>query len=62
MSREAVGLSYYYDAKIEGVEHKIRDKTHNLRRLEAQRNELNTQGHITPLPSTLFVTNGPIVQ
>jgi len=43
MSREAVGLAYYYDAKIEGVEHKIRDKTHNLRRLEAQRNELNTQ-------------------
>lgn len=44
MSRNAVGLTYYYDAKIEGVEHKIRDKKHNLRRLEAQRNELNTQG------------------
>ena len=50
MSREPVGVSYYYDAKIEGVEHKIRNKTHNLRRLEAQRNELNTQGHSTTAP------------
>lgn len=34
----------YYKSKIEALELLIKDKTHNLRRLEAQRNELNTQG------------------
>lgn len=38
------GLKNYYKAKIEELEIKIKDKSHNLRRLEAQRNELNTQG------------------
>lgn len=39
-----VGLRGYYRVKIEELELQIKDKSHNLRRLEAQRNELNTQG------------------
>lgn len=38
------GLKAYYRSKIEELELNVKDKTHNLRRLEAQRNELNTQG------------------
>ena len=38
------GLKSYYKAKIEELEIMARDKQHNLRRLEAQRNELNTKG------------------
>jgi 26S proteasome regulatory subunit T6 len=38
------GLKPYYKAKVEELELLIKDKSHNLRRLEAQRNELNTQG------------------
>eukprot|EP00798_Chlamydomonas_sp_ICE-L_P030891 gene30891-35938_t len=37
------GLKGYYKTKIEELELLIKDKSHNLRRLEAQRNELNTQ-------------------
>jgi 26S proteasome regulatory subunit T6 len=37
------GLRQYYKAKIEELEIQSRDKLHNLRRLEAQRNELNTK-------------------
>ncbi|WIA36336.1 hypothetical protein OEZ86_007657 [Tetradesmus obliquus] len=37
-----VGLRNYYKGKIEELELMIKDKSHNLRRLEAQRNELNT--------------------
>ena len=37
------GLKSYYRAKIEELEILCRDKQHNLRRLEAQRNELNTK-------------------
>lgn len=35
------GLRSYYKAKIEELEIQARDKQHNLRRLEAQRNDLN---------------------
>mmetsp|Transcript_13411 Transcript_13411/g.25608 ORF Transcript_13411/g.25608 Transcript_13411/m.25608 type:complete len:397 (+) Transcript_13411:157-1347(+) len=35
------GLKDYYKTKIESLEIQVRDKTNNLRRLEAQRNELN---------------------
>ena len=42
------GLKSYYRAKIEELEILSRDRQHNLRRLEAQRNELNTKG--APLP------------
>lgn len=38
------GLRRYYKAKIEELELQVKEKTHNLRRLEAQRNELNSQG------------------
>ena len=40
----AQGLRAYYDAKIEQLEVALRDKTMNLRRLEAQRNALNGRG------------------
>jgi 26S proteasome regulatory subunit T6 len=38
------GLKSYYKSKIEGLEMKIRDKHTDLRRMEAQRNELNAKG------------------
>ena len=38
------GLRAYYKGKIEELEIQIRDKQHNLRRMEAQRNELNSRG------------------
>ena len=41
------GLRDYYRAKIEEYELAVRDKTQNLRRLEAQRNELNNKGAST---------------
>lgn len=34
----------YYQSKLDELELIIRDKTQNLRRLEAQRNALNTKG------------------
>ena len=42
------GLKSYYRAKIEEYEVAVRDKTQNLRRLEAQRNELNHKGASVP--------------
>ena len=44
------GLRGYYRAKIEEFELAVRDKTSNLRRLEAQRNELNQKGASNPSP------------
>jgi len=44
------GLKSYYRAKIEEYEVAVRDKTQNLRRLEAQRNELNHKGASHPPP------------
>lgn len=38
-----LGLKSYYISKIEEAQIKIRDKTQNLERLTAQRNELNTK-------------------
>jgi len=43
MGRSGEGLNDYYKGKIEELEISVRDKTHNLRRLEAQRNDLNTK-------------------
>lgn len=40
----ANGIRDYYLHKIQEAEQKIVDKTQNLRRLEAQRNSLNTRG------------------
>ena len=38
------GLNAYYQGKIEELEILLGDKMQNLRRLEAQRNELNSKG------------------
>lgn len=38
------GLRDYYRGKIEELEIAIKEKQHNLRRIEAQRNELNSRG------------------
>uniref|UniRef100_A0A3B4WQ73 ATPase AAA-type core domain-containing protein n=1 Tax=Seriola lalandi dorsalis TaxID=1841481 RepID=A0A3B4WQ73_SERLL len=38
------GISNYYSSKIDELEVVVREKTQNLRRLEAQRNELNSKG------------------
>ena len=55
------GLKSYYKAKIEELELLARDKQHNLRRLEAQRNELNTKGALclhTSFPCSMSKTPG----
>jgi len=44
MGGTGAGLKDYYKGKIEELEIAVRDKAHNLRRLEAQRNDLNTKG------------------
>jgi len=38
------GINVYFMNKIGEYEHKLNEKTQNLKRLEAQRNELNNQG------------------
>ena len=38
------GLRSYYKGKIEDLEIQIRDRQHNLWRMEAQRNDLNLKG------------------
>eukprot|EP00899_Mesostigma_viride_P007408 jgi/Mesvir1/16669/Mv15071-RA.1 len=43
MGKAGDGLKGYYKTKIEEMEMALRDKTQNLRRLEAQRNELNSK-------------------
>ena len=44
-SQEGVkGLGFFYRQRIEELEVSVRTKTQNLRRLEAQRNELNARG------------------
>ena len=50
------GLQGYYKGKIEELELLIKDRSHNLRRLEAQRNELNTQGAQQPMVMSAFVS------
>ena len=40
------GLRAYYKGKLEELEIKIRDKQHNLWRMEAQRNDLNMKGEL----------------
>ena len=44
MGRVGEGLTSYYKTKIEEQEIQARDRQVNLRRLQAQRNELNTKG------------------
>lgn len=38
------GLKQYYITKIEELQLIVNEKTQNLRRLQAQRNELNAKG------------------
>lgn len=52
------GLRSYYKAKIEELEIQARDKQHNLRRLEAQRNDLNGKG----VPYMMAVLSAPAAQ
>jgi 26S proteasome regulatory subunit T6 len=40
---QAAGIHSYYQGKIEELEAVYRERAQNLRRLEAQRNELNTK-------------------
>jgi len=40
---KAVGIASYYKSKIDELQIVVSDKTQNLRRLEAQRNELNSK-------------------
>ena len=43
-AQQGEGLTWVFQQKVEQLELMVKEKTHNLRRLEAQRNELNTQG------------------
>ncbi|GMF36295.1 unnamed protein product [Phytophthora lilii] len=45
---DSAGLTSYYEQKIEHLELTVRDETQNLRRLQAQRNELNSKGRYFP--------------
>jgi hypothetical protein len=56
------GLRGYYRAKIEEFELAVRDKTSNLRRLEAQRNELNQKGTHASNPSPMTLGNGSLLR
>ena len=40
------GLKQYYITKIEELQLIVNEKTQNLRRLQAQRNELNAKGKL----------------
>jgi len=42
-----IGLKPFFKSKVEALEIAVRDGTQNLRRLEAQRNELNSRGKKT---------------
>jgi 26S proteasome regulatory subunit T6 len=41
--KKGEGISSYYESKINNLKLVINDRTQNLRRLEAQRNQLNAQ-------------------
>ncbi|KIZ02012.1 26S proteasome regulatory subunit T6, partial [Monoraphidium neglectum] len=43
MGKQQEGLTWVFQQKVEQLELLVKERTHNLRRLEAQRNELNTQ-------------------
>lgn len=45
------GFRSYYIQKIEELQLVVADKAQNLRRLQAQRNELNAKGNKTKTPS-----------
>ena len=41
---KSAGIDAYYKSKIEELEVNLKSKSINIRRLEAQRNELNARG------------------
>lgn len=51
-AKQGEGLRQYYLQHIHELQLNLRLKTHNLNRLEAQRNELNSRG---PLTLILFI-------
>lgn len=52
-TKQGEGLRHYYSHNIHEHQLLLRQKTHNLNRLEAQRNELNSRGRLAPLTLTL---------
>lgn len=48
------GLKQYYVTKIEELQLIVNEKTQNLRRLQAQRNELNAKGLCLSYPTLLI--------
>lgn len=46
MTSSDSALKTYLISKIEELEHKIQEKNQNVKRLQAQRNELNSSGLI----------------
>ena len=57
MATGGEGLTPYYKAKIEELEILVRDKSQNLKRLEAQRNDLN--GKVRALREELMLLQEP---
>jgi len=57
MATGGEGLKPYYKAKIEELEILVRDKSQNLKRLEAQRNDLN--GKVRALREELMLLQEP---
>lgn len=45
MVKQGEGLRQYYLQNIHDHQLQVRQKTHNLNRLEAQRNDLNSRGY-----------------
>lgn len=48
------GLRQYYLQHIHDAQLQVRQKSHNLNRLEAQRNELNSRGRFFEFPKSVF--------
>lgn len=55
-TKQGEGLRQYYTQHIHELQLLQRQKTHNLNRLEAQRNELNSRGSLLTLNLILFFT------
>ena len=54
VAKQGEGLKQYYLQHIHELQRLLRQKTNNLNRLEAQRNELNSRG---PLSSSSLIPN-----
>lgn len=53
--KQGEGLRQYYLQHIHELQLQVRQKTHNLNRLEAQRNELNSRGPFSFWPNPNFL-------